>query len=220
MRSSSIYVAVPALAAALVVGAGCSRQDQAVIDTATGDVTVTGSDSGASAAAATRTPVSTERGIAADSEHFEAVEARFGPAKNVDHTFLRMMADHHQGLIAMTAPVLDQAVNEATTADARRLHDKQQRELREMLTMLSNKFGEQYEPSVLPSNRAMIDSLGRATGAAYDTLFYRQVIAHHQQGLEMMGKYLPDLEDAKLKAMAEKMRAEHARETDELEKKL
>jgi hypothetical protein len=219
MRTSRIYVTLPALAAALAVGAGCSRNDGTVRDTATGDVTVTPNDSAAAAAAATRT-ASSDEGLAADSEHITAVETRFGPAKDADHAFLRMMADHHEGLIAMTAPVLDQAVNATTQSDARRFHDKQQRELRDMLAMIANKYGESYEPSILPSNRRMLDSLGRATGAAYDTLFYRQVIAHHQQGLEMMGKYLPDLQDAKLKAMAERMRAEHVRETAELEQKI
>lgn len=216
MRPANTYLTLSVLAGALFVGAGCSRHEESAYDTATGDVSVTPGDSSAAAA----TAASMTGGSVADSEYLSAAEARFGPAKDADHAFLRMMADHHEGLVAMTAPVLDQAVNQNTKSDAQRFHEKQQHELREILSVIERKYDDSYEPSILPSNRLMLDSLSRATGMAYDTLFYRQVIAHHQQGLELIGKYLPELQDPQIRRLAEKMRAEHVRETAELEQKI
>lgn len=220
-------VAFSALAALLLASSACSRQDTAVRDTAGGEVilpsaTVGRDSSGApdrAAAAAAPAPVS-PGGVATDSDYLAVVVARYGPPRDDDQAFLRMMADHHEGLIVIAAPVLDQAVSGGVTSDARALRAAQERELRDMLGLLQRKYGESYEPEVLPSNRLMVDSLGRATGAAFDTLFYRQVVAHHRQGLAMMDDYVPKLKDPQVKAMAEKMRAEHARQSDELEQKL
>src|SRR5262249_50785670 len=145
------------------------------------------------------------RDMTGDSDHVSTTNARYGEPKDADQAFLRMMADHHEGLIVMTAPVLDQAVSPQVVADAKTVRAQQESDQRELLSMLRSKYGESYEPTVMTSNRKMFDSLGRATGAAFDTLFYREVVAHQQEGLGMIDRALPRLHDTKVKALAERM---------------
>lgn len=142
------------------------------------------------------------------------------PAKDADHEFLRMMSDHHQGLIAMASAAMTKASTDQVKGDARTLRTKQEREQTEMVSLVQSAYGETLEPMVMPANAAMNDTLQRQTGVAYDRTFYRMVIQHHREALRMIGEFLPRLTRPDVRQMAERMRTEQQQEIGELERKL
>jgi uncharacterized protein (DUF305 family) len=139
-------------------------------------------------------------------------------ARDSNQSFLRMMSDHHEGLIAMADSADDRAQGATAKADARKLLQKQKEEQSRMMGMLRRQYGDSITPMIMPSNRAMLDSTVRATGAALDPTFYRQVIHHHREGMGMIDRYMPTL-SGEVKRMAEQMSGEQAREITEFERK-
>ncbi len=88
------------------------------------------------------------------------------------------------------------------------------------MTMLEQQYHDPYAPQMTPDNQAMLDSLTAKTGAAFDRTFRQEVIKHHSDGIAMIDQYLPRLTNAKLKAMAEKMKADQQRDIAQLQKQL
>ena len=141
-------------------------------------------------------------------------------SRDSTRAFLRMMVDHHQGLIAMGDSARGRATRATTKADAHKLRDEQAAEQRRMGTMLRRTYGvDSVQPAVIPSNQAMLDTLGRASGADYDRTFYRLVVAHHRQAIGMIDQALPHL-TPDMRRMAAGMRAKQQREIAQLERKL
>jgi Domain of unknown function (DUF305) len=139
---------------------------------------------------------------------------------DADHDFLRMMSDHHKGLIAMAHETVEgKTASAATRADAKKLDGKQDVELDSMVTMLEKSYKDPYDPKVMPDNKAMLDSLTKLSGKAYDRQFYHDVVMHHQQAIKMIDDYLPKAKDAKLKAMAQRMKSDQQREITEMQQK-
>ncbi|MDB4879665.1 MAG: putative lipoprotein [Gemmatimonadetes bacterium] len=139
--------------------------------------------------------------------------------RNADHDFLRMMSDHHEGLLVMTGMAKDRAGSTASS-DARRMETAQRTERDHMLMMLTQDFRDStYAPRVMPRHRAMSDSLGARSAADFDRTFYENVIAHHREAITMIDVYLPKAKHAMLKSMAEKMKADQAKEIAEFERK-
>ncbi len=141
-------------------------------------------------------------------------------APSVDQQFLRMMSDHHKGLIAIAHATMERKDKLAVKDEARRLDTKQDAELDAMVTMLETQYHDPYAPKVTPDNQAMLDSLTPQSAKAYDRAFRQSVIKHHQDGMAMIDQYLPRLTNAKLRAMAEKMKADQQRDVAELQRKL
>ena len=140
---------------------------------------------------------------------------------NPDRDFLRMMSDHHKGLIALAHATVDrQGVSADVRADARTFDKAQDAELDTMTTMLERTFKDPYTPKLTPENKAMNDSVLARSGPAFDRAFRQQVIMHHEMGIRMMDEYLPKLTDAKLRSMVQRMRADQTREIAELRRKL
>ena len=136
-----------------------------------------------------------------------------------DHDFLRMMSDHHKGMIAMAHMTKEQQPAPGSVADATKLDTKQDAELDKMQTMLEKDFKDPYTPKVMPDNQAMVDQLRGKTGADYDRTFYENVVKHHQEAIKMIDDYLPKGKNPRLKQMAEKMKSDQAREITEFQKK-
>lgn len=196
--SRLVAAVVTAAAAACTTGSDTARQDTAVPATASAAPAV--GDTGHAATGMT------------------AMGAMTG---NPDQDFLRMMSDHHKGLIAMAHPTMEgKGATAAVQADARKLDKTQDAELDTMVTMLEKDFNDPYGPKVMPDNQAMADSLAQQSGAAYDRTFYRDVIAHHRQAIGMIDQYLPKLTRPELKAMATRMKADQEREIKEYQQKL
>jgi uncharacterized protein (DUF305 family) len=141
-------------------------------------------------------------------------------AKDAEHEFLRMMVDHHEGLIEMASAAMTKASQSSTQGDAHQLHTKQEEEQQRMLAMIRTQYNDSITPIILPSNRAMIDSLAAKTGASYDTMFYRNVIAHHEEGVLMTDQHLGHLSKPEVRQMAERMKTEQQREIAEFRRKV
>lgn len=137
-----------------------------------------------------------------------------------DRDFLRMMSDHHKGLIAMVHPTLDKKERLAVKGDAAKMDKKQDAEIEKMITMLDQQYKDTYTPSVMPDNQRMVDELNGKSGAEYSRTFLKNVIAHHQQAIKMIDDYLPKAKNPQVKSMAEKMKSDQAKEIAELQKKL
>lgn len=133
--------------------------------------------------------------------------------------FLRMMVNHHQGLITMSDSARTKATRADTRKEAAKLDAEQAREQRQMAAMLRRTYADSARPTIMPSNQAMIDSLGRASGADYDRTFLRNVIAHHREALAMIDPMLAHL-TPDVRQMAARMRADQTKEIAEYEQKL
>ncbi|MEO6528803.1 MAG: DUF305 domain-containing protein [Gemmatimonadaceae bacterium] len=144
-----------------------------------------------------------------------------GMTGNADRDFLRMMSDHHKGMIALShATVERKDASAGVKEDARTFDKKQDAELDSMATMLEQSFKDPYTPKIMPKNQAMNDNTLAKNGPAFDRAFRETVIKHHQEGMKMMDEYLPKLTDAKLKSMAARMRSDQQREISELQQKV
>lgn len=140
-------------------------------------------------------------------------------ARDSNQSFLRMMSDHHEGLVTMAGAARPRLTSATARKDAERLAAKQKEEQTRMKGMLQRSYSEQLTPTPPPGNRAMADSLrAGAAGAAYDSTFYRMVIDHHREGIAMIDRFMPAL-TGEVKRMAEQMSGEQTREIEEFERK-
>lgn len=142
-------------------------------------------------------------------------------AHEADQQFLRMVSDHHRGMIEMAHAVMHQADAPADVrAKAQEIDRKQHEETREMLTLLERDFGDPYTPQVMSDNAAMVARVREANGPALARTFYETVIMHHREGVQMMAKQLPQLTKPEVRRMAEQMRDDQQREIAELQQKV
>ena len=139
---------------------------------------------------------------------------------DADHDFLRMMSDHHKGLVLLAHMTKDRKEGGPAVADARKLDAAQDKELDHMVTMLEKDFKDPYAPKVMPEHQAMADALKGKSGKDYDRTFYQNIITHHQQAITMIDDYLPKAKNTMLKPMAEKMKADQAKEIADFQKKV
>ena len=137
-----------------------------------------------------------------------------------DHDFLRMMSDHHKGMILMAHETIESKAKLGVKPIAARLDKEQDVELDKMTTMLEKTFKDPYAPKVTSDNQAMADELKGKTGADYDRAFLENVIKLHEQDLKMIDSYLPTAKMPYLKIMAGKMRTMQANEIAEFKKRL
>lgn len=183
-----------------------------------GNEAATRSDTAAAATSAA--PADTATAPRSPDSAGNATAAMPGMTGNPDQDFLRMMSDHHKGLILMSHETIERKDPLGVKADARKLDKEQDVELDRMVTLLEQQFKDPYDPKVTPENKAMVDALQPLKGAAYDSAFRRNVIAHHRQGIQMMDEFLPKLTRADLRSMTEKMKAAQTKEIAEQERKL
>ena len=139
---------------------------------------------------------------------------------NADHDFLRMMSDHHKGLILLAHMTKDRKAAGTAGADAAKLDAAQDKELDHMVTMLEKDFKDPYAPKVMPQHQALADALKSKGGKDYDRTFYQNVIQHHQEALTMIDEYLPRSKNAMLKQMAEQMKADQSKEIADFQRKV
>ena len=205
-----------ALCAALLVtttAAACGGGGNAGADSAG----AAGDSAGQAAAVA---PAAQDSGMAGmDHSNMNMGAANRSAPRDSNQVFLRMMSDHHEGLVAMSDSALPRLQGATAKSDAQKLRQKQDSEQQRMLSMLSQQYSDSVTPMIMPSNRAMLDSVTRAPqGADADRVYYRQVIAHHREGIHHAEMHLPHL-TGEVKQMAERMRSEQQREIQELERK-
>ncbi len=143
-----------------------------------------------------------------------------GMTGDADHDFLRMMSDHHKGMIAMAHPTIEMKERLSVKDAARKMDKAQDQEIKVMLKKLKERYGDDYTPEVTPDNQKMVDALKGKSGEEYSRSFLENAIMHHQQAITMIDEYLPKGKDAELKKMATKMKLDQAREIAEFRKKL
>jgi uncharacterized protein (DUF305 family) len=141
-------------------------------------------------------------------------------ARDADQEFARMMVDHHQGMIVMAQQAMERGSTEALKTEAHGMHQKQETEQKELLAMLQREYQDSHQPTVMPSNRAMADSLSAKQGADYDMAFRMHTIAHHREAIQMVDQFLPRLTRPELRTMAERMKADQAAEIQKLEREM
>lgn len=141
------------------------------------------------------------------------------PARDANQEFLRMMLDHHQGMVEMADTALKKG-SAGVRSEATPMLAKQRAEQQKMLAMLKTQYGEDKMPMVTPDNASMISMLSGASGAAFDRQFREHVIMHHQEAIKMVDEFSSRLTNPELKQMADKMKADQTTEIAELRKKL
>ena len=172
------------------------------------------------AAAASGAPASAAPAADTASSSMAGMKGMDNMTGDADHDFLRMMADHHKGLIQLAHMTKDmQGVGTAKT-DASKMDAAQDKELDHMTSMLEKDFKDAYAPKVMPEHQAMADELKPRTGKSYERAFYENVITHHQEALKMIDDYLPKAKNAMLKQMAETMKADQTKEIAEFRQKV
>lgn len=140
-------------------------------------------------------------------------------ARDADQEFLRMMVDHHQGLIDMSHEAVEKGGAEVK-AKARELDQKQDTEQEEMLGILKSAYNDPHQPTVTPEGRAMADSLSRKSGADYDMTYLMDVVEHHKKGIQTIDQFLPRFTRPDVRAMAERMKADQQKDIQEIQAKM
>lgn len=212
VRGADLMVA----AVALMVTTACAAQS---------DQSASGDTSAAQAAAAPMPAAADGADGMAGMDHSRmgdmgSMTPMGGATGDPDRDFLRMMSEHHKGMIAIAHLTIEQKKGSAATrADAEMLDTKQDAELDSMVTMLEQQFKDAYDPKIMPDNQKMVDELRALSGAAYDRLFYQHVVHHHQQATQMIDQHATMLKDPKIKAMAERMKRDQSREIEDFQRK-
>ena len=145
-----------------------------------------------------------------------AMVSRSAP-RDSNQSFLRMMSDHHQGLVVMSDSAMGK-LGATAKADAQKLRGDQQKEMDHMLQMLRSDYKDSVTPVIMPSNQTMISAVAQATANDADRVYYRQVVAHHREGVQMLDRMLPHLSGMS-KDMAQTSRTKQQKEIAEFEKK-
>jgi uncharacterized protein (DUF305 family) len=180
------------------------------------------SDKPADTAATANAPATTTA-ISGDSMAGHDTSGMQGMANmtgNADHDFLRMMADHHEGLVVMTQMTENRKDVGTAAADAAKLDAAQSKQVAQMVTLLEKDFNDRYVPKVMPEHQAMVDDLKTKSGKEYERTFYQDIIKHHQEAIAMIDAYLPRAKNPMVKQMAEKMKAIQTRQIAEFQQEL
>lgn len=201
-----------ALVAVLVLttAAGCSKRESKADSLA----------AGANAPVTSATPADSMSGMQGMSGTTGMQHDMANMTGNADHDFLRMMSDHHKGLIVLAHMTKDRKQGGTAVTDASKLDAAQDKELDHMVTMLEKDFKDPYAPQVMPQHQALADALKGKSGKDYDRAFYQSVIQHHQEALTMIDEYLPRSKNALLKQMAEQMKADQSKEIADFQRKV
>ena len=137
---------------------------------------------------------------------------------NADRDFLRMMADHHKGMLLMT----DRAQAKGTTVrdEAMRMAKEQSGEIDRMTSILRAAYSDSYDPKAMATAKTMASELDSLAGTAFDKGFLQRTIMHHRAAIKMIEEYLPRAKRSDVRAMAERMKAAQEKEIREFEGKI
>jgi uncharacterized protein (DUF305 family) len=201
---------VPALTRVLTAAAlaACASRDARTRESA-GEVDAGPLHATASVPAATDTGRSMEHASTLAMDHSTAAAER-SAARDSNHAFLRVVSDHHEGLVALVDSALPRLQGADARSDARTLRQGLDAERSRVLDVLSRTYGDSATQPVTPSGGAMLGAVLRADGPAADAAFYEQVVAHHREGVRMIDRHMPHL-TGDVRRTAERMRGEHQR---------
>ena len=137
-----------------------------------------------------------------------------------DHDFLRLMSDHHKGLILMVHETIETKDKVGVKPLASRMDKEQDTELDAMMSTLEKTYKDAYAPKVMAEHQSMADQLKGKSGADFDRTFLSNVTRHHEEAIKMIDQYLPTARQPAVKKMAERMKAAQTREITEMNARL
>ena len=195
--------AIVAIAGSMSIAA-CSKQDAAPQDTA-------------GVAGTSSQTVDTGMGSMGGMDHSTMTST---PAKDADQEFVRMMVDHHQGLIVMADTAVAKNASPAVRQEATTMKEKQSAEQKTMIGMLKSDYGEDKMAMIMPSNAQMIAEVASKSGSDVDRTFREKVIAHHEEALKMISDYEPRFTKPAIRSMAARMKTDQQKEIAKLRSEL
>lgn len=169
----------------------------------------------ADTSAAPATTPATTPAVAHDMGSMEGMADMTG---DPDRDFLRMMSDHHKGMLLMTDAA--KSGGATVTDEAQRMSKAQSAEMEKMKSILKARYSDGYAPKVMTDAKTMAGELGPLTGSAFDRKFLQHTIHHHQAAVKMIDAYLPRSKEGEVKAMAVEMKTAQQKEIREFEGKL
>ena len=194
---ATLFVAATLLSA-------CSKADNA------------GTDTSQAAVASVPAPPAADTGMAG----MDHSSMQTTPARDADQEFLRMMVDHHQGLLALGDTALARNPSEHIRMDVREMGQKQRAEQKQMIAMLKSDYSEDKMPMVMPSNVQMISEVASKTGKDLDRTFREKVIAHHEEAMKMVDDFAPRFTKPVVRTMAARMKTDQQKEIAKLKSEL
>lgn len=203
MHYRTITPVIPILSAVFFLVA-CSKSDSGAADTAR-------------ATAAASAQGGTGIGSPSGTDHSSMTST---PARDPDQEFVRMMVDHHQGMIALADAALAKNPSEHTAVRARDMRRKQLVEQTRMVAMLKKDYGEDKMPMLMESNARMISEVASRTGVELDRTFRERAVAHHEEALEMITDYETKLTKPAVRTWARQMKVDQQKEISELRSEL
>ncbi|MER5553675.1 DUF305 domain-containing protein [Streptomyces sp. NPDC002793] len=209
LRSPALTVTL--LAAVLALG-GCDD------GSGSGSGEASGADKGMSVVAPGK-PGEPARTLSAE----EAAEAAGDDTPNsADFRYARMMIEHHEQALVLTALVPGRASSPSVERLARRISASQKPEIGAMEGWLKNNGGddreETHDHSAMPgmATDAQIGRLRAAQGKAFDRLFLELMITHHQGAVTMATEALADGNNVLVEEMANDVVAQQTVEIDRM----
>jgi uncharacterized protein (DUF305 family) len=138
---------------------------------------------------------------------------------DVSDTWLRKMIAHHEGAIAMTAPVIAGGGDPRIVAIARRMAAAQGQEIEEMRRLLRKDAAPDPESArpFAAGEKEMHEEMSAAQGADPSQTFLRQMIAHHRGAIAMSRIVLAQGRDERAAAIARRIVADQGKEIAEIE---
>jgi uncharacterized protein (DUF305 family) len=199
---------ISALAFAAIAAAGCERaQRESVSTTAAGDTTA--------GYGTTATPPGAVIVANRDTPEFSTTRT---PSETADQDFLRLMIDHHEGLIELASTVT--GLRDSTVEnEARALRDRQQAEQNKLIALARRVANDSVKPNVTTWGKGLAGTLKGLAGVVYTKKFYEQVVAHHKEGIRIIDEMTPNLRNAEVSAIAKKMKSDAQKEIARFEKK-
>ncbi|MFC8596418.1 DUF305 domain-containing protein [Streptomyces atroolivaceus] len=201
-------LATTLVAAVLALG-GCDGGD---------DGAKAGADKGPSVVAPGR-PGEPARTLSAEEA---AKAARNDTPNSADHRYVRMMIEHHEQALVLTALVPGRAASTSVERVSNRISAAQKPEIGAMQGWLKNNGGDEREEthdhSAMPgmATDKQIQELRASKGKAFDRLFLELMITHHQGAVTMATEALADGNNVLVEEMANDVVAQQTVEIDRM----
>lgn len=201
-------LATTLVAAVLALG-GCDGGD---------DGAKAGTDKGPSVVAPGR-PGEPARTLSAEEA---AKAARNDTPNSADHRYVRMMIEHHEQALVLTALVPGRAASPSVERLSNRISAAQKPEIGAMQGWLKNNGGDEREEthdhSSMPgmATDKQIQELRASKGKAFDRLFLELMITHHQGAVTMATEALADGNNVLVEEMANDVVAQQTVEIDRM----
>ncbi|MFJ8648469.1 DUF305 domain-containing protein [Streptomyces sp. NPDC093546] len=139
-----------------------------------------------------------------------------------DFTYARMMIVHHGQALTMAALAPEQAASEQVRKVAARIAAAQRPEIDAMKGWLENNKGPTpdsgHDHGSMPgmASEAQLDQLRAARGAAFDELFLKLMITHHQGAITMATEVLSEGNNVQVEEMANDVIAQQTAEINRM----